>query len=200
MGEGVREVLIRMPEIFADTDSLAYVKERVTDEGALAAIERLETIRDILDGFHMLSYVTFDLGMLSKMDYYTGVIFKAYTYGTGEAIVSGGRYDDLMAQFGKEAPAVGVVFLLDQLMEGLYSEKVSVNVPGDDVLVLYRSANRSLAIEMAQKLRDEGTPAFLMRKNADTPLDEYKDYGKRRGIAEIRYIDDTGEVTTLAIG
>ncbi len=199
MGEGVREVLIRMPEIFADTDSLAYVKERVTDEGALAAIERLETIRDILDGFHMLSYVTFDLGMLSKMDYYTGVIFKAYTYGTGEAIVSGGRYDDLMAQFGKEAPAVGVVFLLDQLMEGLYSEKVSVNVPGDDVLVLYRSANRSLAIEMAQKLRDEGTPAFLMRKNADTPLDEYKDYGKRRGIAEIRYIDDTGEVTTLVM-
>ncbi|MEE3467794.1 MAG: ATP phosphoribosyltransferase regulatory subunit [Eubacterium sp.] len=199
MADGVREVLIRMPEIFADTDSLTYVKERVTDADVLAAIERLETIRDILDGFHMLPYVTMDLGMLSKMDYYTGVIFKAYTYGTGEAIVSGGRYDNLMAQFGKDAPAVGIVFLLDQLMEGLYSEKVTVEVPNDDILVLYRSANRNLAIEMAQKLRDEGTPAFLMRKNADTPLEEYKEYGLRRGIAEIRYIDDTGEITSLSM-
>ena len=199
MGEGVREVLIRIPEIFADDDALSFVKERVSDEETLAAIDRLETIRDILDGFDMLSYVTLDLGMLSKMDYYTGVIFKGYTYGTGEAIVSGGRYDKLMAQFGKDAPAVGVVFLLDQLMEALSSEKVTVEVPNHDILVLYRSANRNAAIEMAKQLREEGTPAFLMRKNADTPLDEYKAYGRRRSVAEIRYIDDTGEVTVLTL-
>ena len=199
MGDGVREVLIHIPEIFADNDSLNFVKERVTDKETLAAIERLETIRDILEGFDMLSYVTLDLGMLSKMDYYTGVIFKAYTYGTGEAIVSGGRYDNLMSQFGKDAPAVGVVFLLNQLMEALYSEKVAVEVPNEDILVLYRSANRSLAIDLAKQLREDGHPAFLMRKNADTPLDEYKSYGRRRGISEIRYIDDTGEITTIQL-
>ena len=197
MSDGVREVLIRMPEIFADNDSLAFVKERVTDEETLAAVERLETIHDILDGFHMLNYVTLDLGMLAKMDYYTGVIFKGYTYGTGDAIVSGGRYDELMAQFGKDAPAVGIVFMLDQLMEALASEKVEVPTPEHDILILYRSANRAHAIDLAQSLRDEGQPVFLMRKNADTSLEEYKAYGKRRGLKEIRYIDDTGETTVI---
>ena len=197
MDEGVREVLVRLPEIFADDDALAFVKERVKDEETRSAIERLETIREILEGFNMLDHVTFDLGMLAKMEYYTGVIFKAYTFGTGEAIASGGRYDDLMAQFGKDKPAVGVVFLLNSLMEALDSEKVDIPTPDEDVLILYRSSNRSAAIDIAKNLRDEGQPAFLMRKNADLSLDEYKEYGRRRGLKELRYIDDTGEITVF---
>ncbi|MBO4395775.1 MAG: ATP phosphoribosyltransferase regulatory subunit [Eubacterium sp.] len=196
---GVREVLVRMPEIFADENSLQFVRERVNDEGTLRAIERLDTLHDILEGFNMLDHVTLDLGLLGQMDYYTGVIFKAYTYGTGEAIASGGRYDSLMSQFGKDAPAVGVVFMLDQLMEGLRSEKVDISTPDEDVLVLYRSANRTRAIELATELRDNGTPVFLMRKNADVSLEEYKAYAARRSLAEIRYIDDTGEITIFEV-
>ena len=199
MPDGVREVLIRMPEIFADEDSLQFVRERVNDEDTLRAIERLDTLHEILDGFHMSEYVTLDLGLLGRMDYYTGVIFKAYTYGTGEAIASGGRYDALMAQFGKDAPAVGVVFMLDQLMEGLRSEKAGIPTPDEDVLVLYRSANRARAIELATELREAGTPVFLMRKNADVSLEEYKSYAARRSLAEIRYIDDTGEITVFNV-
>ena len=199
MDDGVRDVLIRLPEIFADDDALAFVKERVNDPETRSAIERLETIREILEGFNMLDHVTFDLGMLAKMEYYTGVIFKAYTFGTGEAIASGGRYDDLVAQFGTDKPAVGVVFLLNSLMDALASEKVDVPTPDVDVLILYRSSNRATAIDIAKKLRDEGQPAFLMRKNADLSLDEYKDYGKRRGLKELRYIDDTGEITVFAM-
>lgn len=191
---GIREVLIKMPEIFADPDSLTFVKSRVHDAGTLDAIDRLIKISEIIEGFGMTDYVTLDLGMLAKMDYYTGVIFKAYTYGTGEAIVSGGRYDNLMKQFGNDKPAVGVVFLLEPLMEALESEKVDVPIKKNDILILYRSANRSTAIDMAQSLRDDGVPVFLMRKNADTPLDEYKKYGVKAGLKEIRYIDDTGEV------
>mgnify|MGYP002508783499 CR=1 FL=1 len=55
-------------------------------------------------------------GMLSKYKYYTGVIFKAYTYGIGEAIVKGGRYDRLLHQFGKEAPAVGFCVVVDSTL------------------------------------------------------------------------------------
>ncbi|MBR6229936.1 MAG: ATP phosphoribosyltransferase regulatory subunit [Eubacterium sp.] len=196
---GVREVLIRLPEIFADESPLQFVKDRVHDEETLSAIDRLEKLHEILEGFDMHSYVTLDLGMLGHMDYYTGVIFKAYTYGSGEAIASGGRYDALMAQFGKDAPAVGVVFLLDQLMEALSTEKVSVPVPHEDILVLYRSANRSHAIELTKKLRESGIPAYLMRKNAETHLDDYKAYAIRRGLKEIRYIDDTGEESIISL-
>ena len=52
----------------------------------------------------MADYVSYDLGMLSRYQYYTGIIFKAYTYGTGDYIVTGGRYNKLLVQFGKRYP------------------------------------------------------------------------------------------------
>ena len=71
-------------------------------------------MQEILDGYGLGDYVSYDLGMLSKYSYYTGIIFQAYTYGTGEYIVTGGRYDKLLVQFGKDAPAVGFVIVVDQ--------------------------------------------------------------------------------------
>ena len=195
LDDGVREILISLPELFGGLESLDFIKSRTSNEATLHAVERLEKLHEILDSYDMMGKVTFDPGMLSHFDYYTGVIFKAYTYGTGEAIATGGRYDNLMAQFGKEAPAVGVVFLLDQLMDALDSQKINVPIVENDILVLYRSANREHAIDMVSKFREEGRSVFLMRKNADISLDEYQKYGVRRGLAQIHYIDDTGEVT-----
>ena len=64
-------------------------------------------------GWICLKYVSFDLGMLSKYHYYTGIIFKAYTYGIGDAIVKGGRYNHLLKHFGKDAPAIGFVIVIE---------------------------------------------------------------------------------------
>ena len=137
--------------------------------------------------------------MLSHYDYYTGVIFKAYTYGTGDAIVTGGRYDNLVEQFGKKAPAIGLVFVLDQLMEALDSQQVKIDAREGDILILYRSANRKPAIELASELRSQNKSARLMRKNAETSLEEYKEFGRRNEVESILYIDDTGEVTEFGL-
>ena len=45
--------------------------------------------------------------MLSKIQYYTGIIFQAYTYGIGEPVVKGGRYNELLKHFGKPAASIG---------------------------------------------------------------------------------------------
>ena len=60
---------------------------------ALAVVARLERIYEVLCAYGYERFVTFDLGMLTAYDYYTGVIFRGYTYGTGDALVKGGRYD-----------------------------------------------------------------------------------------------------------
>ena len=73
--------------------------------------------------------------MLSHYDYYTGIIFKAYTYGTGEALVTGGRYDNLIEQFGKKASAVGLAIVLDQLMDALASQEVDIETDKSGILV-----------------------------------------------------------------
>ena len=194
---GTKEIFAGICSLFGENDSLEFIRTRTNNQKTLDAVDRLSKLKEFLASYDMLGNVTFDPGMLSRYDYYTGVIFKAYTYGTGEAIASGGRYDNLMAQFGKNAPAVGVVFLLDQLMEALDTQKIEVDTGENDILVLYRSANRKAAIDMVSKLRDEGKSVFLMRKNADISLDEYKEYAKRRNLSKLQYIDDTGEVTVF---
>ena len=99
----------------------------MSNERSLQAVERLEELYRVLCEYGVERYVSFDLGLLSKYHYYTGVIFKAYTYGVGDAVAKGGRYDNLLKYFGKEAPAIGFVIVVDDLLEALARQK---KVPG----------------------------------------------------------------------
>ena len=74
---------------------------------AKAAIERLRQINHLLCLYNASDHVTFDLSMSGGYGYYTGIVFRAYTYGTGDAVVRGGRYDHLLEKFGKETPSIG---------------------------------------------------------------------------------------------
>ena len=133
--------------------------------------------------------------MLSHYDYYTGIIFKAYTYGTGEAIVTGGRYDNLIEQFGKKASAVGLAIVLDQLMNALQSQQVTIPTETDGVLVLYHSANRKNAIHLGNRYREKGRQVMLMRKDAEMSLDVYKEYASNHAISLVVYVEDEKTTT-----
>lgn len=196
---GCKELLIGLPDLFGGEETIAYAREKTENPRALEALERLEKLYHILNTYGMEEHITFDLGMLSHYEYYTGVIFKAYTYGTGDAIATGGRYDNLVEQFGKKTPAIGLAFVLDELMVALNSQKVAIDAREADILILYRSANRKAAIELGNELRARNRAVRLMRKNADIPLEKYKEYGLRGEVASILYIDDTGEITEFEL-
>jgi ATP phosphoribosyltransferase regulatory subunit len=190
-----KNLLIKMPDLFGGIETIHHVKELTSNQRALKALDRMEKIYELLKSSGLEEYITFDLGMLSHYEYYTGVIFKAYTYGTGESIATGGRYDNLLEQFGKKTSAIGLAFVLDPLMEALHSQKINIGTKEREYLILYRSANRAKAIELAKQLREENKAARLMRKDAETPLSSYRDYGERNEVGSILYIDDTGEMT-----
>lgn len=190
-----KDLFVKLPDLFGGVETIEYAKERTSNSRALEALERLEKIYQILQSMGLEEHITFDLGMLSHFEYYTGVIFKAYTYGTGDAIATGGRYDKLVEQFGKKTPAIGLAFVLDQLMDALYSQNTPIATAKKEHLILYRSANREKALSLARELRGQDKPTRLMRKDAETPLQEYRDYGKRHEVHSIYYIDDTGETT-----
>ncbi len=80
------------------------------------AIESLEELQENLKAKSISQYVSFELGMISNYGYYTGIIFEGYTFGLGEPIVKGGRYDNLLSNFDKDAPAIGFAFVVDQLI------------------------------------------------------------------------------------
>lgn len=66
--------------------------------------------------------VTYDLSLVSELNYYDGIIFRGYIYGSNREIIKGGRYDSFMEQFGLKIPSIGFSVELDELMKFLYKE------------------------------------------------------------------------------
>ncbi|MCR5295451.1 MAG: ATP phosphoribosyltransferase regulatory subunit [Lachnospiraceae bacterium] len=115
----LKEAFVRLPNLFGGPEVLDEAAAFAAAPREKAALERLFAISRILEARGLSRYVSYDFGMLSKFNYYTGIIFSAYTYGTGEPVAKGGRYDNLLGHFGKEEPAVGFGVYIDQLMSAL---------------------------------------------------------------------------------
>ena len=91
--------------------------------------------------------------MLSKYNYYTGIIFEAYTYGVGDAIAKGGRHDSLLKHFGKDSPAIGLVLAIGNIMTTLNRQKIKFNDTNTSFLLLYDSNSYKETLSLATKLR-----------------------------------------------
>jgi len=59
--------------------------------------------------------IIFDLGLLRDLGYYTGAIFEVYDAGLGAPLGGGGRYDDLIARFGRDVPSCGWALNLERV-------------------------------------------------------------------------------------
>ena len=178
-----------LPTFTGTVEALTKARSYVEDiPAAMAAIDRLSELYDVLSAYGYASYLSFDLSFLSIYDYYTGIIFDGYTFGSGEAIAKGGRYDDLLQYFGKQAPAVGAVVMVDQLMIALERQKIAVSIPVERILILYAEENREEAIQKAKHLRQEGRTVVMMRKDGMTKAD-CNSYAKEHEIAEVIILD-----------
>ncbi|MBO5999989.1 MAG: ATP phosphoribosyltransferase regulatory subunit [Lachnospiraceae bacterium] len=114
-----RDPFMRISSFLQNEEELERVLQETESERCRNALMRLLEVCRILRAYEADSYVSFDLSLLSRYGYYTGIIFKGYTYGVGDAIASGGRYDLLLSHFGKDAPAVGYMIQMDLLLEAL---------------------------------------------------------------------------------
>ncbi len=160
--EPYRERLLKVADMFGDMGSLDEAESMAGNARSFGALERLRKLYQVLRLYGVADYISFDLGMLSKYKYYTGVIFKAYTYGIGEAIVKGGRYDRLLHQFGKEAPAVGFCVVVDSILEALSRQKVDLPLPEAVKIVPYRPEDYQEKLAEVQELRRKGIAAALV--------------------------------------
>ena len=134
--------------------------------------------------------------MLSRYQYYTGIIFKAYTYGTGDYIVTGGRYNKLLVQFGKDTPAVGFAIVVDQLMAALSRQQIHIPVQLVNTVILYEPSARQSAVRLSRFFRSEGTPVQAMVMEEGKSLEDYKEMAKKRGLRTILCLKDAGNTVT----
>ena len=132
ISEKLRATFLEMATLTGGEEALQKARSLTDNAEALEALERLQEIYEGLKKKGYEKYVTFDLSMLSKYNYYTGIIFHAYSYGYGEPIAKGGRYDNLLSHFGRELPAVGFAIVVDQLQRALRNDaEKKVNATDD---------------------------------------------------------------------
>lgn len=74
---------------------------------AQTSIRHLCQVWEALEDFGVAEHVMIDLTMIGDFSYYTGMTFEGYAAELGFPVCSGGRYDNLLQQFGRPAPATG---------------------------------------------------------------------------------------------
>lgn len=191
--------LIRLPKLFGSQEILKEAKRLTSNMKALMAITRLERLYEIIGEYGLQKYVTFDLGMLTQYEYYTGVIFRGYTYGTGDAVVKGGRYDTLLQKFGKDAASVGLAVAVDELLIALSRQKAAMDEGEPVTMILYSGAMLPEALKKAGELRAGGACVQMNRLNPEHTLEDYKAYAGRFGITRIFYFDSMGNMNILEV-
>ena len=199
MKPGLKSVFLKLPEMFGTKEVLETAKGLTTNSKALKAIERLEKVYDVLDTYGVQKYVTFDLGMLTEYNYYTGIIFRGYTYGTGDAIVKGGRSDHLIGQFGKDSASVGFALVVDRLMIALSRQKIDIPITDEKIMLLYPGNLLKQAVGLAKQYRREGIHVAMVRKAEDRSLEQYEIYAKNHQIQKILYMETDGRTEEIEV-
>lgn len=126
------------------------------------ALEYLDKLYQVLKVYGVEEYILFETGSISEFDYYTGIIFAGYTYGNGEPIVTGGRYNNLLANFGKDRAAIGFGIFIDQLQMALNKQNILVTSKKNKIIMCYEPKNRDKAIVKANNLREQGNIVELI--------------------------------------
>lgn len=189
VNDNIKKALSSFDSLFGSLEMLEQAKSYVTNKLSLSAIERMRNVYDAISCYGYEQFISFDLSMINGYNYYTGIVFRGYTYNVGDAIVKGGRYNNLYKQFSKPAPAVGFAMYIDELMLALSRNKVNINIDYTSTLIIYDNDYHSLAIKKAVNLRDEEKKVEITRKDDNKTIDDYIDYANRKHITELIYID-----------
>ena len=155
----------------------------------LSAITDLETLGEYLKLYGIEKYISFELGIISNYQYYTGIIFYGYTFGTGEPVVKGGRYDSLLASFGKDAPSIGFAIVVDQLLAAIQRQKITLASPDYNVLLVFAENKISEAVKKAGELRGQGLNVAMIPMNPAHDKAYYTNYAEQNRFAKVEWMD-----------
>ena len=131
--------------------------------------------------------------MVNKLNYYTGIIFRGYTYGTGYSIIDGGRYDNLVSQFGKNTPAVGFGIKIDEVIKTAYKEDPSLAESTSKAMIASSKEGRKEAIKTAEIYRANGINVEISFITGD--FHKNVSYMREKNYDSLLYFKDSENIT-----
>ena len=193
ISDSLKKAFVAFDSLFGGISMLDKAEGYVSNETSLEAVKRLRRVYAALECYGYQDHISFDLGMLDGYNYYTGIIFRGYTYGTGDAVVKGGRYNNLLKQFGKDAPSIGFAFTVEELIMAMNRQNIDIDVDYSNTIILYDIENQGKAIKAGMKLRSEGRKIELIRKSQKKSVDDYIEYAGREHFSGLIYFEQSGD-------
>ena len=189
--ERLKELFHMLGSLNVDRNDLKRAKEISKDyPGVVDAIHNLEELQSLLEVYGIERYVSVELGMVSSYQYYTGIIFAGYTFGTGEPVVKGGRYDRLLTYFGRKAPAIGFAIVVDQLLSALSRQKITLPSEEKNQMIVYAENKIAEAVEKAKELRAQGISVSLIQMQEGRSKDDYLSYAMKDHVSKVEFIEE----------
>lgn len=183
--------LKKLPALFGGVEVFEKAEELMPDENIKRLLDELKEIytdASALCGSE--GSITVDLGLVNKTDYYTGLIIKGYLQGHGEEVISGGRYDKLISEFGYDVPAVGFAVNINGIAKVIERFGVLPALPKTDVIVFAEEGFEVEALKTAQELREQG---FVVENALFDDIQSVREYAMEKKIAKVVVIDGESE-------
>ena len=183
------QALLKLPRLFGGAEVFEKAYELFDENGAKESLDYLKGIYEYLQALGLGDRVIIDLGLVNLAEYYTGIIFYGYTFGTGEPVVKGGRYDSLLASFGKDAPSIGFAIVVDQLLAAIQRQKITLASPDYNVLLVFAENKISEAVKKAGELRGQGLNVAMIPMNPAHDKAYYTNYAEQNRFAKVEWMD-----------
>lgn len=210
IGKDLKRKLLALPDLFGDDDAVfALAYSFAQNEESTRAVDDLKKTYDILCGLKLEKYISIDFGLLNNYKYYSGIIIRGIVGDVGSPILSGGRYDNLLEEFGRPAPATGFALRIKEIMAALGKQKETRGEKNDQLTIALAKGRLAKDVQKVFKIcgvdvselngdtrklilyDKESSIRFLMVKPADVPVYVY------HGVADIGIV---GKDTLLEAG
>ena len=152
------------------------------------ALNNLREIYELVRAYDVASYLSFDLGLIRSLDYYTGMLFEGYAPGMGYSLIGGGRYDTMMERFGYPCPATGFALGIDRIVLTLERQGRLTGGNTPTTFIAFSKGQAASAILLTNQLRRQGVRIKL----ADRPMGraEAVEESKMLRCETFRYVGD----------
>ncbi|MBR2303808.1 MAG: ATP phosphoribosyltransferase regulatory subunit [Ruminococcus sp.] len=188
----VTRALRQLPSLFGGAEVFDKASKLYTNPEIEKILESLKEEYERLTSLGFEGKISVDLGFVSHIAYYTGIVFRGYLSEIGQSVLKGGRYDGLIREFGKDCPAVGFGINVDAVARHLrrIGERFELKTP--DALIFGEKGYVVESISYAQKLVAEG---ISVETSLFDTYEESVEYAKSRGIKRmIRVADEISEI------
>lgn len=182
-----------LPRLFGGVEVIEQAEKLYSGKDANMALEYLKALYLSLTKIGLENEISIDLGIVNRSNYYTGIVFRGYIPGSGATVLSGGRYDNLIAEFGADAPAIGFGVNVNVLSESLDKSGDIIRKKFPQRLVFGADGCETNAIVHSRNLYSLNISNEIF---VGATIEDAKKYAIKNGMKYIDFVEEN-KITTL---